>query len=53
MADSQKMLQEQIRRYRRLHSENADPGARRVLEELIREAEAKLDDIRKEDDSRR
>lgn len=45
MADEGDDLREQIRRYRNLHAFNSDPEARRILEELIKEAQAKLDRI--------
>lgn len=45
----QDKLRNQIRRYRNLHALNHDPDARRVLEELIKEAQAKLNDQAKLD----
>jgi len=42
MRDEGEYLREQLERYRRLHALNSDPHARRVLEQLIEEAETKL-----------
>jgi len=48
MAEDEKTLRDQIRRYRTLHTLNPDKGARRVLEALIQEAQEKLDGLRKD-----
>ena len=46
MTEEEHTLGEQIRRLRNLHAFHSDPRLRRVLEEMIKEAQAKLDGIR-------
>jgi hypothetical protein len=49
MADEREQLHQQIQRYENLRALNSDAGARRVLEEMIAEARAKLAEIARAD----
>lgn len=49
MSEDERKLRDQIQRYRNLKAYNRDAAARQILDNLIKEAQAKLDGMRQDE----